>query len=388
MQTTFLSENHVGQYDVSSLKFETSNGVIGNVLNGDLRFGEDDETVFSIDWLSLTLWMGFSEVVRAVSSLGFVNPEHLNHGGRGFRDCWILEGGLKVYSTPARSGGSSSDDYCLLDWSGSACSNLSLSDLVQFFDVILDHEIKWNCTRLDLALDTRQFEVQQVADAREAGSIDTRARSWSEIKSFDGNHDGHTVYIGSRSKTSTLARIYKKRVKSHQQGWHVWGGDPFTRVELVLRRERASMALSMLIAWDISDWAVLSASLLRGFVDFKCDWWRDWLSGVRKSAIHIKTASKPSVSKTRDYLHSKIAPMLAMYIKACTKLLANHDEREYMKYALLDELLADGGDRLGMKHHRLIRLYEPEADETAPLYVRFAGRGVQVGKRLLNDIAF
>jgi len=133
-----------------------------------------------------------------------------------------------------------------------------------------------------------------------------------------------------------------------------FGDEPFTRVELQLRKERATKAWAMLIVLPLDDWPQRAAGFLRAFIDIEADWWMNWLDGV--SRFKLSTRRPPSsVEHIEQWLFHQVTPSLAVWLEARN---IGGEVDKFKEDAL--KLFRDGRSRHSGKHRQMIRSYRQE----------------------------
>ena len=273
--------------------------------NRGVEVSHIQKSVFSIDWLRLTVWTTFQGVMPLLSLLGLdIGLEEIGHGGIGFRCVMAGLNGFQLYRDPVNE----AQIFVSLNLP-SKCLQMVGMDRLQAASSWLCEQgqngLRWDATRLDLAFDTQSFLVEDFAVAWRSGEVQTKARSWNEIK---GSGDSHTFYVGSRESTAML-RVY------HKMGGSSFGADAFTRVELELKADRANLAFLQVIAAPMQDWAVMAAGLLQGFVQVQSAWWSDLVEGAARSWLRLRQ-NIPTIASAEKWLNKQVLPSLALVVGA------------------------------------------------------------------------
>jgi len=186
-------------------------------------------------------------------------------------------------------------------WSGSALSTCPIQSEALVTSLF---NANFSFSRIDLAIDAKGFNLKP-SDASEyikSGEVKTRAKQFPAW--YDPSGDGYTQYIGKKS-SEVYMRIYDKAAE-------LGLGDDHTRVELVVRGERAQMAAKKVVS-DID-----FRALARGFCDFPT--WDNW-----NEIMHVEACKLPAdrtSSQTLQWLLSAAAPSLAR----CMALSENADD--------------------------------------------------------------
>ena len=309
------------------------------------------QTVFSVDWLTLTVWADNQVRDDVLSILGYsqrVLEPSSNGGGRGFRKLSLGDYGFRLYEIPVSESKDGGLDYWTIDLPGQSCAWVGLEKIIDAMSVVMDRADRWRCTRIDVAFDTQAFTVEQFWDVVGAaeGDFKTYVHRDNIEQWHSASGSGNTVYMGAAGSLSRL-RVYKKQIEDSE----VFGQEYFTRAELVVRRDRASALLVKLMYLPLEDWAETCMGFLRGFVDLGAEWWQTWLQGVDQFRISFQQPT-PTIDKIQGWLVHQVAPSLAAWVKA------RHPDGE--KDSILSDVLAlfrEGVSRHMRKHIGIIENY-------------------------------
>lgn len=299
-------------------------------------------SVFSIDAVTLTVFLSLEETMKYVELLGLdVGLEHAGHGTKGYADLYTGVAGFRLGASPAAG------KYCTLFLLGEACQYVGVERLQKLVTTLRDDEVRWQVARFDAAIDTQEFEVSAISEAQNAGAVQCAAKVFREIKQTQGGEvTGHTCYFGARSSTAMLRVYYKTDGTS-------FGDQPFTRVEMEYKKSRANLEFIRLITSPVEWWAELAAQSLRGFISVDAEWWSTWLETVASAWISLQRQI-PSIQKTAKWLREQVAPTLAAYVGA-----VSFGDLDEMSAELL-RLVQSGQKRMKKRHERLMLGYQGE----------------------------
>ena len=316
---------------------------------------------FSFDWWRVTVWASREFLFPLLEILGVARlvsepvipfkPEYevmlkdAAGGGIGFRRREDGFGGFQLYSSPICDD-PDQETYCSINIPAKALLNLGVSSIDRAFAWLCEKEqeidLRWNTTRLDLAADTQAFSVADMVSAYHAGAVKTHSRKWEEKTNSD---NGHTFYIGSR-ESERFVRVY------HKMDGFSFGREPFTRVELELKGERAAQSFRLLMSKPAVERPALAGGLLLDFMTVDREWWSDLMVGIDRAWIIIRRRI-PTIKRALAWLDEQVVPTLATVALALTD--GDVDEME----ALLGRMLRSGQKRLKKHHRDMIYNYTP-----------------------------
>lgn len=315
---------------------------------------QHNDVVFSLDWLSLTVWESKDNVVEWLKDfLNLGELEFSGHGGIGFAELYFGAHGFQLYALPVAA----KDDqvYCSLRFPGECLRAVGLDNLMRFYDSLCECGVRTNCTRFDVAFDTQGFTVQDVIDARTAGDVECRASVFRELREVQGEElTGHTIYFGSRSSEAML-RIYYKR------DGHSFGDEAFTRVELELKGERASFHFMELMANSMPDFARVAGGWLTAFIQVGREWWQTLVDGFRAFWLRISRPPE-TLDRMGRWLRRQVAPTLACYAAATT----GGDVSEMFDYFRV--LTTQGMKRLDKLKERIARSGDADIEDVLQFF--------------------
>ena len=303
-------------------------------------------TIFSFDWLTLTIHAALNEVMHFVELLGLHEGlEEQKHGMKGFQRVMYGQAGFRLGFQPGAD-----RDYCTLFLPGKALDFVGPERLVTFYaqlcEAAVGGQLRWSVPRVDLAFDTQGFTVDDVAAARIADEVQCPAKLYDERVNYDGQQKvGHTLYFGSRT-SATMLRVYRK-----VDGSSLFGEAPFTRVELELKEKVATLAFMQVMANKMSDWITVAGGLLSGFFEIASDWWKKFVESWPKALLKV-ARSVSSVARVKEWLYTQVAASLATYLSAVSQL--DHD----IINSELAALTMHGLESLKPRHRAMIKGYQ------------------------------
>lgn len=158
-------------------------------------------------------------------------------------------------------------------------------------------------TRLDFAIDVYDPDADplELLRAWRSGNLTSGARQVANYTSskFDADaklHDAGTVYFGSRSSDRQL-RVYDKASQMGKSG-------NWTRIELVVRHERANALLSAMISHGIR---YAGQAAIRDYVNYdRAHWWNRATQGI---AVPIQPVGR-KITATEKWLRDVVLPVL------------------------------------------------------------------------------
>lgn len=248
------------------------------------------------------------------------------------------------------------------------CSETPFGDVayeVQEFDDtvlgdVLDSILRLGqLTRLDLAIDDigcRYFTLPEVSELFKDGLYVSKFRNVKQVsQSSKSGCTGQTVYLGS-SKSDLMIRIYDKQAERNckKQGSV---DTPWTRWELQLRKERATVVGSLIAAgMNLPEVALGIFSNYLRFIkrdsdyDSRCSTlpkWLDFLAGIEKLRI-CQPVPEKSLDEKRDWIISQVAPTFSAICEVDGDL------------SFVYTVIEDGALRRSPELVRLVQKYQTE----------------------------
>lgn len=306
--------------------------------------GGDTPAVFSIDWLSFTIWVDYQAACILLDSLGLLEGlDYSGHGAKGFQYLYVGLDGLQLKV--------STSGYCHIVMPGKVCQKLRPEQFVDVFDYAINSDTKIQVTRLDLALDGRYFGVGDVWRAIKEDRVKTYVKRENMLHYEDAAKSGETVQIGSRQSLQ-LIRFYKKTIEGHA----VFGDEPFTRTELELHHERAQVSFALLVQLPIDQWGQTSAGFLAGFIEFEDGWWERFLNGAVSCWVRLKQ-HVPSIERAQAWIETQVLPSLAVVAFALSKGVDKNGEISFNLLKTLERMVLEGREKWTNKHRAMLRAY-------------------------------
>lgn len=232
-----------------------------------------------------------------------------------YSDGSLFEDGRKMFTSPSHP-----EWGVHMVWSGTACANCPV-DPIHLICALICADFSF--TRIDLAIDVKNANLMpsQATEEIKNGRIKTRAKecpAW-----FDVAGKGYTQYIGKKS-SEIYMRIYDKAAEMGID-------EDYTRIELVVRSERADKAARQAILRRDFRGLVVS------FADFPE--WDEWNKAMATTPIKLPSERKETA--TRKWLIEQCTPALAREIMKTDGI----DFYEKFKSAVMIELEHLSNDR-------------------------------------------
>lgn len=213
-----------------------------------------------------------------------------------------------------------------------------------------------NLTRWDIAVDVKdnQFTMETLVNALDDGGLRSHCQDIKVHVSYNGRKKaGITVYIGSR-RSDYFIRIYDKAKEVYDPNTEPeLYNTPWIRVELVLKKQYATNALTQMENRD--DIGQFVAEAINGHMAFinqddsnisRCSlksWWADFLQTLETVKLWSKGENAPAFDKALSWAQTQLAPTLAMLYKGLGGSL-------FYKF-----LIEDGAKRMSLRHDALLK---------------------------------
>jgi len=227
-----------------------------------------------------------------------------SRAGRGFQHIDTALQESKLYWMPFPQA-SINYDYVHFEIPGSACDVVLPSRFTEFFDYLRENEMAFKVTRIDLAFDNCPFSPRAFFERALYEDCSTYAKretftftSSPEYVREDGSLGSDTCYIGSRSSARFL-RVYDER--------------GFTRLEIVLKEERAHAVAEDVFSHPYQEWQRIGKAHLLDFIRF-ASWspWDEFINSNDRADLVISAARRISLSKIRNWLSHQVSPALSV----------------------------------------------------------------------------
>ena len=226
-------------------------------------------------------------------------------GAKGYKGVYESAQGFQLKHNPGYD-----RDYCTFEFPGGACKAIPPDFFLPYYRYLVNNEIRFNVTRIDLAFDNVPFSPKQFRDAidedlanpelkiirslSQRESLSWRSKPYKEKE--DGTGLGRdTCYFGSRSSDRYL-RVYNMRGP--------------TRIEIELKGERASLVAADLMSNQIDNWFEIMIGHLLDFIDIEKDWWKEFIGDSERAWGKMES---PEVQDIQKLLNWYIDDLSASY---------------------------------------------------------------------------
>ena len=294
-----------------------------------------EKVTFGIHWLALTIHTHRDQAFNIYEVLfkdRFGEMVEMGHGGRGFKEIWHSLMEFKIYLNPIQE----EREYFHYEIPGQACELISW-DYFHALGIILESNYKdaYKFTRLDFAFDNLGFSPEQADQEIRNNNIRTLAKRENLeiyespfLKRDNGEIGTYTVALGLREADRRI-RIYNKR--------------GYTRLELETRDDRAQLiAKDLLLAENVSDWFSISIGHLRDYIDFKTEWWQEFIAGEARAWATLGDARELTVTRMVNWLDRQVMPALSVAI-------------DILPPDVIEKLINRGRNRRGAKYENLLK---------------------------------
>ena len=289
---------------------------------------------FRIHWLAVTIHCSLDHALALwdIWFAPFLGALQLSgHGAQGFRKLYKSLAMARLYGDPA--GYSDQDEvkeYIHLELPGQACDAVPLDDFREFF-MELQRHYKFSVTRVDLAWDGVPFTPEQVREAIEFEQVRTNAARKTmtfTTSMFEEREDGEigtsSLRLGSLT-SNRLLRVYDKRGP--------------VRLELLTRKDRATMICIEALTQKVDQWAFLALAHLRDYIDFVdketkklLPWWEEFVDEVARANRRVTDAKQKELERMLDWVDSQVSCTLSVlhdvYGENLISLLIKHGRQK------------------------------------------------------------
>lgn len=312
------------------------------------------DNILSIDWFAITIWEKiqietYNEIMETVCAmLGFESWSTPKKGSRGYRVRHNGSEGANLYSQPYEM---NHGNHAHLELPGQACALINPDKFRDLFVFLQKNDVRYNIARMDVALDHQNFTPADLWKALENEQFESRVHRKSITRVFDLAESGDTVYLGSKT-SETYIRVYKKYTENHD----VFGDSDYTRVELVVKNERATYLYNVFGANPLDHWMVWAKSTLNAYFSVLTNWWSEWLESLNRGALFRIQNPPKSLDRTAQWLYKQVSASLKMFVSA---LAGNNPDLVNKE---IQDLLDFGADKLSKEHLMVIDDYRMRAD--------------------------
>lgn len=190
-------------------------------------------------------------------------------------------------------------------WDGQSCERCPKDpiDLMKWL-----HCFGFNFTRVDLAIDVRNGNLQPEQATREIENGDIRTLAKDKDYHGQAGKPGYTQYVGKYSSEISL-KLYNKAAEMGIDGDH-------TRIELTLRKKRADKAMRHIVQYR--DFR----GLVVAFADFPK--WNEWNKAM--AVTPVKLPAERKTSRTKEWLIRSGASALAK------QMILDGDQKFYFEF--------------------------------------------------------
>lgn len=295
---------------------------------------EIEDIGYRVHWIAFTVHAPSDQAFIIYDLLfkeHFGALEPLGHGGRGFKEIHhsLLE--FKIYTYPVMGNG----DYWHYEIPGSACDVIDWDYLLGLGDLLESNfKDQYKFTRLDFAFDNVPFTPQQVEQAirddeiRSLGKRETLQVHASPFAAKDNGDLGtYTVEFGSRT-SERMIRVYDKR--------------GFTRLEFEMKDRRAQLVATQIFTRASTDqWYFIVLAHLLDYIEFKTDWWKEFVDKTERARATVTTPKEISMSKTVQWIEKQVAPALSVLV-------------DVLPEATIDGIIKRGRQKRGPRYNLLL----------------------------------
>ncbi len=294
-----------------------------------------DDVTYQIHWLSVTIFAEREDAFTLYSNLfedTFGKLQELGCGGRSFKEIFHNALEFKIYMSPKNI---SMREYWNIEIPGRACECISNNHFLALGDYLESNfKNRYKFVRLDFALDHVPFTPEEAYKEIDEGRVRSLAKretlkltSSSKKPRDNGVMGTSTTELGANTSTR-MVTIYNKR------------GD--TRFEFQMREDRADIvAKQLLLSKDDSEWFRISISHIRDFIDFRTDWWNQFVNGNARAELTLSKPRDISMNKLMHWINKQVSPALSV----ATDILPKEE---------MDKIVETGRKRRGSQYDLLL----------------------------------
>ena len=117
----------------------------------------------------------------------------------------------------------------------------------------------------------------------------------------------------------------------------------YTRLEMEVKGSKAQQILGLLV-YDLGDWGKASMGHIRDLIDFKTEWWGEFIGAAERAFCKIGSYSKRKIDQVKKWLYKQVSASFAMVCQVDDSPLT-----------FMRELLEMGQGKLRPKHLTIIQ---------------------------------
>lgn len=285
--------------------------------------GENGADPAKVDWVSFTIPVGKDTVTSGVATLVLdwlgASGDGFDSGKLGYTHGYKVLGSGLVLHRPDRP---DMGVHCILPAGALEFLRCSIEELIEF--VFLSGG---KFTRIDVAVDSHDVPIDEVAAAVERRDVISRCQRAREEKEFW--QPGRTIYVGRRV-SERFARFYDKQA---EEGLPAVVDDKpaiWTRCEIEFKRSQAmAVATHILNGVNLRD-------LIFSAIDFRdrtadpnasrcprLDWWDKWIGACERVSFAVKATFneaaedvKATAERVYGWVQHQVGPSLAFLYQA------------------------------------------------------------------------
>lgn len=230
-----------------------------------------------------------------------ISLEKSDCGAQGYENVERWQGVRLLY------GGSAQNGTVCVSLSGDHVASMNLAEMREFIQELNCAGDRVKCTRLDLAFDVAQDELQmdQVYKAVKDEKYTSRVRR-DHVSEFSQIHgEEKTIVFGSR-QSSRYFRVYNQR--------------GYVRFELELKGDAANLIglqiLDVSILANYSKVLAWAVGVLKDFINFDADFWKIF-DGFERAGYKVSCFQADSMERSKKNIEKRMGPVIAALVSIC-----------------------------------------------------------------------